>query len=150
MQQGRFVSIRRCSRHGPEVRVVHFRRATLGQFWRALKPLPAERLEPAKQEVQHAGPRFVHPQPIELFAEHVGFEQESLHGEQRLQLGPFRSTHGLPASQQQPAFPSTMLPHHGAGAKEFLGSDLVEGGTGMLEHVITVTGTTRCIPPQFS
>jgi hypothetical protein len=28
-----------------------------------------------------------------------------------------------------------MLPHHGTRAKEFLTSDLVEGGTGMLEHV---------------
>jgi integrase len=37
MQQGRFVSIRRCSRQPSEIRVVHFWRATPGQFWRALK-----------------------------------------------------------------------------------------------------------------
>jgi hypothetical protein len=37
MQQGRFVSIRRCSRQPWEIRVVHFWRASLGQFWRALK-----------------------------------------------------------------------------------------------------------------
>ena len=37
MQQGRFVSIRRCSRQRQQISVVHFWRATLGQFWRALK-----------------------------------------------------------------------------------------------------------------
>jgi hypothetical protein len=37
MQQGRFVSIRGCSCQRLEIRAVHFWRATLGQFWRALK-----------------------------------------------------------------------------------------------------------------
>jgi hypothetical protein len=37
MQQGRFVSIRRCSRQRREISVVLFWRATPGQFWRALK-----------------------------------------------------------------------------------------------------------------
>jgi hypothetical protein len=46
-----------------------------------------------------------------------------------------RSVHCLPAPQQQPAFAPAMGSHHRAGAKELLAPNLVEGRTGMLQHV---------------
>lgn len=97
--------------------------------------LPAPGLEPPHQEIEDVGPRLIGPQPIELLAEHVGFEQAPIHGEQRLELGTLRSAHRLPPPQQQPSFPATVCPHDRPGPKEFLPSDFVKRRAGGLQHV---------------
>ena len=49
------------------------------------RPLPTERVDPAVQEVQHAGASPVGPQPIELLPQHVRFKQATIRGEQDLE-----------------------------------------------------------------
>jgi hypothetical protein len=70
-----------------------------------------------------------------LFAQHVGFEESPIGGEQPLQLPAFRAAHRLPAAEQEPALAAAVFSHHGAGAKEFLAPHLVEGRAGVLEHM---------------
>lgn len=64
------------------------------------EPLPAERLQPPEQEIQHAEPCLIGSESIELFAEDVRFEQSSVRGEQRLELRALRPTDRLPAPLQ--------------------------------------------------
>ena len=95
--------------------------------------LPTKRVDPAVQEIQHAGSSLVGPQPIELLPQHVRFEQATIRGEQGLEFSTLRPADGLPASQQQPAFAATVLAHDRARPKEFLASHLVERGAGVLQ-----------------
>src|ERR1700687_4152466 len=39
------------------------------------QPLPPQGVDPAVQEIQHAGPRLVRPEAVELLAQHVRFKQ---------------------------------------------------------------------------
>jgi hypothetical protein len=82
--------------------------------------LPAQGLNPAEQEVQDARSGLVHPEPIELLAQDIRFEEPPIGREERLQLSPFRTTDRLPAPQKEPALASPVFPHHGAGAEELL------------------------------
>jgi hypothetical protein len=68
------------------------------EWFHLRQPLPMERFDPAEKEVQDAGPRLVGPEPVDLLAEHVRSEPASVGGEQRLELGAFRASHGLRAA----------------------------------------------------
>jgi hypothetical protein len=52
---------------------------------RLRQPLPAQRLHPTEEDIADARP-VLNPQPIELLAEDVGFEEPAIGGEQLLQL----------------------------------------------------------------
>jgi hypothetical protein len=96
--------------------------------------LPTERVDPPVQEIQHGGPRLVGPQPIELLPPHLRFEQAAIRGEQ-FGVSALRPADGLRASQQQRAFPATVLAHDRARPKEFLAAHVVERGAGVPQHV---------------
>ena len=79
-----------------------WRKSEVTEAFHLGQALPAQRLDPAQQEVQHARACLVGPETIELLPQHVGFEQAAVRGEQRLELGTLRAAHGLPAAPQQP------------------------------------------------
>src|SRR5204863_5423298 len=101
-------------------------------LWQALPP---QRLEPSHQEIEDAWTRLVGPEPIELLAQHIRFEQPPVRGKQRLELDALRSAQRLPAPQQQPPLAARLLPHDRSRAKELLASDLVERCARVLQHV---------------
>jgi hypothetical protein len=97
--------------------------------------LPPQCLEPSHQEIDNARPRLVGPEPIELLAQHIRFEQSAIRGEQGLEFGALRSADRLPASEQQPALAATVLAHHGSRSKELLAPHFIERRARVLEHV---------------
>src|SRR5688572_7556954 len=97
--------------------------------------LPPQRLEPAEQEVQDPGASLVGPEPIELLAQDVRFEEMPIGREELLKLATLRTAHGCPAAQQEPPLAASDGAHDGAGTKEFLAPHIVEGGRRMLQHV---------------
>ena len=99
------------------------------------EPLPPQRVDPAIEEVQHARSRLVGPEAIELFPQDIRFEQAPIRGEEGLELGPLRAAHRLPAAQQDPPLAAPMLPHHRAGAEEFLAPHVIERGAGVLQNM---------------
>src|SRR5438552_18858103 len=54
----------------------------------------------------------------------------AIRGEQGLEFSALRPVDGLPASQQQPAFPATVLAHDRARPTAFLAAHVVEHGAG--------------------
>src|SRR5262245_14177989 len=117
---------------GDTVDVLEEEIAQLLHLWEALPP---QGLEPSHQEIKYARSGLVGPEPIELLAKHVGLEQPPVRREQGLELAALRSTHGLPAPQQQPPLAAAVLPHPGSRAKELLAADFVERRAGVLQHV---------------
>ena len=83
-------------------------------------PLPASRLEPAEEDPRHAIAGLVGPEAIELLAQDVCFTQPPVGRKELRSFAPLRPSHGLPASQQQPALASTKGSHDGTCAKELL------------------------------
>ena len=68
--------------------------------------LPAQRLEPAEQEIQHPRTGLVGPEAIELLPQDVRFEQPAIGGEQFPELPPLR----LPRTVAQRRSSSQRLP----------------------------------------
>src|SRR6516165_10876190 len=99
------------------------------------QPLPAQGLDPADEKVTDTLRRLVGPEAIELLAEHIGFEEAAICGEQRAECGALGSANGLPAAEQQPPFPAAVFAHAGTSAEELLPAHIVEGGAGVLQHV---------------
>lgn len=75
----------------------------VAELFHLRQTLPAQGLEPSHQEIENARSRLVGPEPIELLAQHVGFEQPPIRSEQRLELRALRAANRFPAAQQQPA-----------------------------------------------
>src|SRR5207253_404970 len=89
--------------------------------------------DPPDQKIPDAVRRLVRPKPIELLAEDIRFEQPPVCREQCLELRALRSADRLPAAEQQPPFPASVLPHHRASAKGLLTPHLVERTTFLRE-----------------
>jgi hypothetical protein len=85
---------------------VEMREQKLAEAFHFRQPLPAQRLDPAEEEVQHPGAGLVGPEPIELLAQHVRFEPPAIGGEEGFQFPTVRAadrpcsarsvTHALP------------------------------------------------------
>ena len=108
--------------------------------------LPASRLEPAEEDPRHALAGLVGPEAIELLAHDVCFTQPPVGRKERRSFAPLRPSHGLPASQQQPALASTKGPHDGTCAKALLSPHVVQRGGGVLQDVERIEHDLRCRP----
>lgn len=97
--------------------------------------LPAERLEPAGEEVRHAFRVGVGPEAIELLAQDVGLEEAAVDEEEVAQLAALVAGEVPPAAQKEPALAAAVLAHDRTGAEELVATHLVDGSRRVLQDV---------------